>query len=276
MDTKEELSVTEAAEFLGVSVASVRRYHNLGIIEGRRMKSGRGRRFMYALDSLKLIKDYGLPHERFTCITPGCENPATHTSGRCSPHHEEFSELRRNTDPQWLRCGYVHVTGEICRRKAISQGFCAGHYITVRYSAEHEHHLPEKSRAERCLMPECKRPQMHGGLCRNHQQMLSYSGGLDEFLKSHLDIQPLASAAHEQFRLWRTLRGETLEEIASRIGVSREWVRKIENKLYARLKNSLEHTRQQGTLSQTELRYLKAVDYPIDRLIFIEEEVENV
>jgi hypothetical protein len=269
---KKELNVNEAAEFLGVSVASIRRYHNLGMIEGRRMKSGRGRRFVYSRDTLSRIKDYGLPHTRFTCITPGCRNPATHSSGRCSTHHVEFSEMQRDTDPKRPRCRLEDVTGEICRRKATSQGFCAGHYVFVRYSPHYEHHLPEKSRALRCLMPECERPQMRQGLCRNHCQMISYAGGLDELLRTHLDIQPLASTAHEQFRLWRTLRGERLEDIAERIGVSREQVRKVENRLYARLKDSVKHTRQRGTLSRTELEYLKAVDYPVERLIFTGKE----
>ena len=212
----------------------------------------------------------------FTCTTPGCSRKARFNSGRCAKHQAEVVLARQQSEPQRPLCRYSEITGEYpaCTRKAAIHGLCRGHYISVRYSPEWEINLPEQSRAERCLMPECDLPQMWGGLCRGHNQKVRVTnkGDLDKLLRREVEITPLTTAAHEQFRLWRTLRGQTMEELAKKIGVSRERVRQIEIKLYARLKNSVSQSRQQGRLTASELSYLQSTEFPVEHLVFGSEE----
>ena len=269
------ITTEEAARRLGVSSPTISRYLQLGIIEGQRSRGGKGRPYLIKEASVTEARRSGLQAAAFVCSTPGCTDRAIFNSGRCSKHEAQVNEARAEADPHKPLCRFSDITGgaDGCPRKGQVHGLCRGHYIAVRYSREWEHALPEQSRAPRCMLPSCVDPQMWGGLCRNHNQKVRINGGdLDEILRKEVDIQPLTSAAHEQFRLWRTLRGETMASIGLKMGLSRERVRQIENGLYARLEESVKASRQQGQLSHHELRYLKVTEFPVECLLFGSEE----
>ncbi len=104
------------------------------------------------------------------CAIEGCTKPAWQKAWCCF----HYSRYRKHGDPlagpekqkSYQNREICNWSG--CERLAKSRGFCPSHYAQARYSSKYEHLIPEESRAERCIIPECSEPQYIAGLCRKH------------------------------------------------------------------------------------------------------------
>jgi excisionase family DNA binding protein len=258
----EYVDIKTAAEILGVSTASIYRYIHIGTLLAVRDRSQNGRPYRIKrsdlLDRGKLLGAHGA-RSPFTCSASGCSEPVGRNS-LCWHHYNERErklQAARNADAARERCAFRG-----CRNAAALVGYCKGHYGQVRYNAALEHLLPEEHRAERCLLPHCDDPQYANGVCRTHDTRMSHNG-VAKVLQKDIEVKPLVDDLSEQIRLWRILRGDTLETVAERLGVTRERVRQIEAKLGERLKE-----RPHNAIAGSEVRYLQTIEFPIDRLVF--------
>jgi hypothetical protein len=106
------------------------------------------------------------------CDEPACDAPV-YARGDCSRHYRQLLRAGQVTpDRAPLDCA---VDG--CGRKAVTRGWCHGHYVRSNRTGDVRAEVPlTRPAADECVVEECARGAQSGGLCRSHARRVRLYG----------------------------------------------------------------------------------------------------
>lgn len=158
------------------------------------------------------------------CSVRGCTT-RTRGGGMCSAHQRRKKRHGTPTPDHLPVSTQIEAPCDYdgCDKEARILGLCNGHYTLVRHEPKLEHMLLQKDRAERCMYPDCEWPQYAQGLCRHHSEAACRGT-----LRMPDDETRTLRGFGARMRLLRAMNNYTLEDLGSRMDLSRERIRQLE------------------------------------------------